>query len=145
MAGCLTLCRAYAKPPVTSSVWMKPNQNGGIQVMEATTRAVPATHSTRFRSVRRPGLRFATWASSPMKLVAAIKNQVVPMIGKANLAMLTFAGPDRIVQNPKTSSSETTTMTLPRTALDEIRSNGLKAASANVVAMAAPSVEVPMM
>ncbi len=59
--------------------------------------------------------------------------------------MLTFPGPDKMVQNQKTSSSETTTMTLPRTALDEMRSNGLKAASANVVAMAAPSVEVPML
>src|SRR4029077_17256827 len=131
--------------PVTSSVWMKPNQNGGIQVMDATTRAVPAIPRTRVSSVRRAGLRFCTWASSPMKLVAAMKNQVVPMIGKANRAMLTFPGPDKMVQNQKTSSSETTTMTLPRTELDEMGSNGLKAASANVVAMAAPSVEVPML
>src|SRR5258708_20372185 len=90
LAGCLTLCRAYAKPPVTRSVWMKPNQNGGIQVMEATTRAVPATHSTRFRGVRRPGLRFAPLGSSPMKRGAAIENHVVPMLRKANQAIPTF-------------------------------------------------------
>ncbi len=92
--------------------------------MVNTTTRVKPIQTTALSMVRRPGVRWAACASSPTKLVTAIQNQSVAMMGKASFAMSMPNQTWSACQLRNALANATTVMTSARIVAEEIFAKG---------------------